>query len=144
MQENNAEENAVVVEEAKEPVFKIFDRSVEVIVRGKKFVFDIPTVRQSARVAQRAKAIRMQDGGGDGSEAGLSWYEIVVYRAIANIEVLLTSSDDASFFSEDPKTKAPVVDSSKWPASISEDYILEVYDGFLAAINSFRTGSTKQ
>lgn len=123
--------------------FKIFEKTVEVYVREKKFVFNIPTVRQTAKIAQRAKTMRIKDGGGDGSESGLSFYEIALYRAMAHIEELLTMSDDPNFFSEDPITKGPIVNSENWPLSITEDYILEVYDSLLAAVESFRSGSNQ-
>lgn len=130
------------ISETPVPTFRIYEDTVEVIVNDNKFIFKIPTIRQISRIAQKAKAMRIKDSdGGDGSESGLSFYEIIMYRAMANFEELLVSSDDSRFFSEDPVSKKPVVVSDKWPLSITEDYILEVYDGLLAAINSFRAGS---
>ena len=130
------------ISEPYQPSFKIFDTTLEVTVRTKLFRFNIPTVRQTAKIGQRAKSLRIKDGSDDGAEVGLSFYEMSLYRAMANIEELLIFSEDPHFFSSDAMGK-PVVDSEKWPLILSEDYILEVYDGLLAAINSFRERGSK-
>lgn len=135
----------VVESETKEtyqPNFKIFDTTIEITVKNKLFRFNIPTVRQTAKIGQRARSLRIKDGSDDGNETGLSFYEMSLYRAMANIEELLIFSEDPDFFSSDAMGK-PVVDSERWPLTVSEDYILEVYDGLLAAVNSFRERGSK-
>ena len=118
--------------------FRVMETEVEVRRQNHMFIFRIPSPRQIAAIGVRARQLRMMDfPGSDGSEEGLGWFEAMLYRAMATFESLLKTSSDTRLFSSDDKNN-PVVDSSKWDQTISPEYIMEVYDGYLQAIDSFR------
>lgn len=118
--------------------FKITDSTLEFSRRKHQFVFQIPTPRQLGIIGIRARKLRMDDDPTtNGWEDGLGWEAAMLYRAMATFEILLKQTSDRRFLSADAEGK-PVCDSSKWDRSLLSDYILEVYEGYNQALDSFR------
>lgn len=133
-------EEAESQETAKELEFKITESTMEFTYQNQQFTFEIPTPRQAALIGVRARKLRLEDDPtSTGDEEGLGMETMLLYRAMATFEVLLKRTSDRRLMTPDKDGK-PVCDSSKWDRTISFDYIWGVYEGYLKALDSFRSG----
>jgi len=101
------------------------------------FTFRVPSPRDSAKLGTRALAMRRADDPTSlGSEFGLDYMTIDLYRGMALLELLLTTATVEWPYSKDTKGQ-PVVDSSKFPPD-STTKIQRIYQGFQKALEDFR------
>jgi hypothetical protein len=101
------------------------------------FYFKIPTPRDTAKLGTRAQAMRRADDPNSlGSEFGLDFASIDLYRGMALLELLLVSSTAEWVYSKD-KQDNPVVDSNKFPPEATYK-IQRIYQGFIKALEEFR------
>lgn len=102
------------------------------------FVFRIPTVREYAKIGARAHELRRTDSPSTGgSEFGMDFFTIDLYRGMALFETLLSRADakDNWPFTTDATGK-PVVDSTTFPPRATRT-IGEAYRGFEEQYNAF-------
>jgi hypothetical protein len=108
-----------------------------VSVAGETYQFKMPSVRDDARIGSIARFIRAQDDPEHiGSADGLDFNTFIAYQAFATFQVLLLRATTDWPFTAGPDGK-PVINPDKFP---DEAPVMEVYEGYLDALATFRKG----
>lgn len=122
------------------PTNPLTQTTLSVVVKGETFIFKVPSIRDEAKVGSIARFLRAKDDPqGIGAAEGLDVNTFSYYQALAIISVLLKQSSSGALFSRDAKGM-PVVDVDQLPEDAP---VMEVYEGFLDALVTFREGASR-
>lgn len=109
------------------------------IAGGKTFQFRVPTLHDEIRISAKASEIRRRiDPDWDGFST-LDGNGLYALRAAATFECLLDSTSESWALDRTPT--GVKVDSSKFPPETVTD-VMQAYQGFVEALNSFRAGGS--
>ncbi len=119
---------------------------ISVEVKGRTYVFKVPSPLTWAAVGVRARDLRRSEGlptssyGDPGDEDGLDIETILLFRGMALLERLLIRTDATWVGSSDAKGM-PVVDSKKFPSSAIPT-IVEIAQRFNESLREFHEEGT--
>ena len=120
---------------AQENINPLSSTELTVTVKSQTYIFKIPSIRDESRIGSYARYLRAQDDpAGVGAAEGLDFSTYFGYQALATVKILLLKASTDWPFSPD-KSGKPIIDVDKFP---DDAPILEVYEGYLDALSTFR------